>query len=264
MWEPEITVVGSASGVGGALVEFDPGTGVVFAAAIALAVVHLLAGGLRAIDRIPRSGWLSFGGGISVAYVFVHLFPELQERGEILEESDLFVAAFFEHHVYLVALTGFAVFYGLERLVTRSRQDDAPFGVSLPAAGVFWIHIGSFALYNGIIGYLLHDRAGPTATVLFAVAMGVHFVVNDASLREDHEHRYHDVGRWVLSFAVVVGAAIGAFFEVGEALVAVLVAFLAGGIILNVIKEELPENFESRWWAFAVGAAGYTAVLLLV
>lgn len=84
MWEPEATVVRSISGVGGALIEFEPGTGVVFAAAIALAVVHLFAGGLRAIDRVPRSRWLSFGGGISVAYVFVHLFPELEERGEIL------------------------------------------------------------------------------------------------------------------------------------------------------------------------------------
>lgn len=59
-------------------------------------------------------------------------------------------------------------------------------------------------------------------------------------------------------------AAIGAVFEVREALIAVLVAFLAGGVILNVIKEELPKESESRWRVFAVGVVGYTIVLLLV
>lgn len=44
--------------------------------------------------------------------------------------------------------------------------------------------------------------------------------------------------------------------------VASLFAFLAGGIVLNVLKEELPEERESRFWAFAVGAAGYAALLL--
>lgn len=40
-------------------------------------------------------------------------------------------------------------------------------------------------------------------------------------------------------------------------------AFLAGGMILNVLKEELPEERESRFTAFLSGAAGYAALLLL-
>ena len=94
--------------------------------------------------------------------------------------------------------------------------------------------------------------------------MALHFVVNDYGLRKDYEHLYHDIGRWLISAAIVVGAVLGAVFEVGEAVVAVLVAFLAGGVILNVIKEELPKEFESRWWAFATGTVSYTAILLLV
>ena len=45
-------------------------------------------------------------------------------------------------------------------------------------------------------------------------------------------------------------------------MLAVLFAFLAGGVILNVIKEELPEEQESLFWAFALGAALYTVLLL--
>ena len=48
-------------------------------------------------------------------------------------------------------------------------------------------------------------------------------------------------------------------FAVGGAL-----AFLGGGVILNVLKEELPEERGSRFRAFAAGAAGYAAFLVLV
>jgi zinc transporter ZupT len=44
--------------------------------------------------------------------------------------------------------------------------------------------------------------------------------------------------------------------------IALLFAFLAGGVILNVLKEELPEERQSRFWAFTLGA-GFYAVLLL-
>ncbi len=42
-------------------------------AAVALAALHLLAGALRFLEGTPRSRWLSAAGGISVAYVIVHL-----------------------------------------------------------------------------------------------------------------------------------------------------------------------------------------------
>ena len=42
-----------------------------------------------------------------------------------------------------------------------------------------------------------------------------------------------------------------------------LIAFLTGCIVLNVLKEELPEERESNLWAFATGAAVYAVVLLI-
>ena len=101
------------------------------AAALALAVVHLFSGRLRFLRAIPRSRWLSAAGGVSVAYIFVHVLPELAERQQHF--SDLAVLRFLEHHIYGVALVGFAAFYGLERLAQlqqtgrdNSRQPDAP------------------------------------------------------------------------------------------------------------------------------------------
>jgi len=55
---------------------------------------------------------------------------------------------------------------------------------------------------------------------------------------------------------------VGLVVELPEAAIAVLTAFLAGGVVLNVLKEEIPEERQSRFWAFALGAALYAALLL--
>lgn len=227
---------------------------------IGLAAIHLVAGRLRFLEAIPRSRWLSAAGGISVAYVFVHVLPEVGAAGETIDRSASPIAAV-EHHVYLVALVGFTVFFGLERFVrSRTRERGAERG----GRGVFWVHVWSFAGYNAIVGYLLVHREEPgrSSLVLYAVAMGVHFVVNDFGLRAHHGRVYDRAGRWVLAGAVLVGTAVGLATRVDDLLVAVPFAFLAGGVILNVMKEELPAERRSRFGAFAVGAAGYTAVLL--
>jgi hypothetical protein len=47
-----------------------------------------------------------------------------------------------------------------------------------------------------------------------------------------------------------------------EPAIPMLVAFLAGGVILNVLKEELPQERASRFSAFAAGVLLYGALLL--
>ncbi len=39
-------------------------------------------------------------------------------------------------------------------------------------------------------------------------------------------------------------------------------ALLARGVVLNVLREELPEDGESRFSAFAFGSGAYAALLL--
>jgi hypothetical protein len=233
--------------------------------AIALALIHLFAGKLRFLEATPRSIWLSFASGVSVAYVFVHILPELNEAQETVTGAVGEAQAFLEHHVYLLALLGLAVFYGLERVALVSRQRNQKAGKGdVTEEGVFWLHVVSFALYNALIGYLLLHREEPGVLSLFFffLAMGLHFVVNDFGLRENHKHAYDNFGRWILAAAIIFGWVIGFGSELSKAAIALLFAFLAGGVILNVLKEELPEERQSRFWAFALGAGIYAVLLL--
>lgn len=233
--------------------------------ATGLALVHLFSGEMRFLDVVPRSRWLSAAAGISVAYVFVHILPDLAEEQDTIREAVGESFSFLEHHVYLVALLGLATFYGLDRAAKGSRRSKRSAGEEdATDGGVFWLHVASFSAYNALIGYLLLHRETPgfQSLFLFAFALGVHFVVNDFGLRKDHKGAYDRIGRWVLAAAVLVGWVIGLSAEISKAALAVLFAFLAGGVVLNVLKEELPEERESRFWAFALGAMLYATVLL--
>lgn len=235
--------------------------------AIALAIVHLLARNLRFLHVVPRSRGLSFGSGVSVAYVFVHILPELNEWQASIAESMNAQLLFLEHHVYLVALIGLAVFYGLERWAKHSRQQNQETGEGdVTATHVFWIHMVTFTVYNALIGYLLlhRENADWGSLLIFAIAMALHFLVNDFGLREDHKKSYDRTGRWILAAAIIVGWVIGTATAIHEAAIAVLFAFLAGGVTLNVLKEELPEERQSHFGSFALGATAYTILLLSI
>jgi hypothetical protein len=213
-------------------------------AATALEVVHLLAGRVHSLGVFPGRVWLSAGGGAAVAFVFVHILPELGRGHRAVGESAM-IGGVLERYVYLVALVGIILFYGLEHLAQRA----APRESATLDTWVFWVHVGSFGAYNALIGYLLVHRTenGPVVLVLFAVAMGLHFLVTDHGLHEHFQALYRGVGRWLLSTAVLVGWAVGQVVPVSETQLHVLFALLAGGVILNVMTEELPEHYDSRF-----------------
>lgn len=226
-------------------------------AAAVMAAVHVASPWLVFLDRTPRSIWLSVAGGVSVAYVFVHLLPELA-RLQREHFGDHQIEAF----LYLFAAAGLVAYYGLEQIAKRHGGGS---GTRTPAS-VFWLHLGSFALYNLLIGYLLHEQArleGTGGMGLYAGAMALHFVVNDRALYRHHGALYTRRGRWMLAVATLAGWATGLRFEIGMTWIAAAIALLAGSVVLNVIKEELPEDRESRFWAFALGTGLYAGLLVL-
>lgn len=234
------------------------------AVAVLFALLHVAASRLQALSGKPRSVWLSLAGGVSCTYVFLHLLPELHEGQQALITVPLLRGVLENEGIYLVALAGITVFHGLERMAVRSRTyRRAADGNDCTGAAAFSLHIGSFAIYNMVIGYLLvhgeNDSLG-----LYAVAMGLHFLVNAQSLREHHKERYDAVGRWVLAAAVISGWAVSVRFALPEPAIQLLLALLSGGIILNALKEELAQERDSRFSGFLAGAVLYAALLLAI
>lgn len=226
--------------------------------------VHMTTGRLSVLSARRRGMWLSASGGIAVAYVFLELLPELTEHNAVL--ADFGGAAWLaDQIVYLVALSGLLVFYGLELAVRTSRRRAcAASGSDRAGEGVFWLHIAGFAVANLLIGYLLLHREipGVVSLVLYAVALGVHLLGSDYGLVQHHRELYDRRARWWLAGSVAAGWIAGVLIELPEAAISLISAFLAGSIVMNVMKEELPEERDSDFGAFALGSLLYAAVIL--
>lgn len=239
-------------------------------ALVLLAFVHLAAAALKFVAYVPRSRWLSFAGGVPVAFVFVELLPSLA-RTTVAERVQ--VARPIEELLpYLAALVGLALYYGVEHVVKRDKATRAGHATTVESAdeeghgtgrGAFWFGIGSYALLNYLVGYVLVFEERPlVGMVLFALAVALKFMVTDRSLYEDHRHAYRKVGRWLVIAAFLLGGLTGLSAAVPDIAMQAFRAFLTGGILLVVIKEELPQERSSSWGAFALGAGIYAALVL--
>ena len=145
--------------------------------ALGFCAVHLFVGKLRFLDVEPRSRWLSFAGGVAVAYVFLHILPELGAHGATFQRAMGLARGAAEAWVYTMSLAGLALFYGIERalVVSRGGRDRTN---KRPGSGIFWLHIAASGLLIFIVAYLLNHREDETAggLILFFVALLVGYV----------------------------------------------------------------------------------------
>jgi uncharacterized membrane protein YbjE (DUF340 family) len=209
---------------------------------------------------------VSAAAGVSVAYVFVDVLPELgAQHLAFLKAAGEKELLFAEERIYVLALFSFVVLYGLEHMVLVSHQRRREAGVSRESNAVYWLHLAGFAAYSALIGYLLVERAerGAIALAVYTLAMAVHFLIVDHSFGEKHEEFFRRTGRWVLAASVLGGWLVGLTIPLSEALLARLFAVLAGGVVITSLNTELSDDREGRFWPFALGAIAFAVLLIL-
>lgn len=235
--------------------------------ALLLAASHLAAPRLRQFGGLPERAVASLAGGLAVAYVFLHLLPEVAAGNEAIGEalSDVVtLTPLLELAIFAVAMAGFLVFYGLERLAGHTAERK---GHSEPGVAVYRLHLASFMMYNGLITYsmALRVRTGLLFAVLFTLAMGLHFVLTDRTFSERYPRRFRATGRVFLAGALLAGWLLdAAFAPTNTLIVTLLTAFLAGSVLLNVFKEEIPSSRRSSFPWFVGGLTGYASLLAVV
>jgi hypothetical protein len=163
--------------------------------------------------------------------------------------------------IYFVALAGFLLFYALDHL-RQNLREAVPAGEG--GGPAFRIHLGGFTAYVLLMAYLLVRNLddAPAATVLYAVAIAFHFKSIDHSLDVEHGHEYQRVGRFVLGGAALLGWGLGLLFALPQDVLALLMAFVSGAIIVNSAIMELPAEKRGRFWPFVTGGLVYGLVLL--
>lgn len=204
----------------------------------------------------------SFVGGISLAYVFFHLIPTVRtyeiEVMETLQINEVNAS----HVISGSILLGIIIFYFLEVALKSTRFKMMKH--THHSTGLFWATIGSYFLYNFIVGFLLstHQFKSPATALFYLLAIGFHFLTNDWVLRHHFKVLYDKYGLKILVIAVLSGFILGANIHVPHLFVGLLEAFVAGGLTLNAIKDELPACRGTGVTSFMIGLTVYSVLLL--
>jgi hypothetical protein len=224
-------------------------------AAALFATVFLAGARVHPLRALFHDRWItvSFCAGMSTAYVFVHMMPELHEARGVLVESASAPLPYTGMAVYVIALVGFLCFYGLQHLRRRLGKESA-----------HRTDVGGFAAYVLLVGYLLVPRLddSPMSLAAYAFAMACHFLAVDHSLREEHRAQFDRVGRFVLAGAAVLGWGLGLLVALPPYVSALVLAFVSGAVILNSAIAELPADKDGRFWPFVIGGLAYGLLLV--
>lgn len=241
----------------------DPHLLVAFVATLILMLFHYLSPWFT--KHLPGNGkaFTSFAGGVAVAYVFIHMLPDLVEYNKPIGHfllNNQWLTPFTELLIYIFALVGFLIYYGFDLLAENYRLQGNN------DAFVYELHLIMFCFYNFLITYTMSLRAlsSITATVIFTFAMALHFVLTDRKFSRFYPIRFNQMGRFLLIGALFIGWICSVIFDPVNVLVAAfMVSFLAGSILLNVFREELPSAKSASYWWFSFGTLIIAAVLLL-
>jgi hypothetical protein len=195
---------------------------------------------------MPRKWWLSFSGGVAVAYVYIHLIPELHKITDIAGSSITFS----------ITLLGTIVYFGAAKFVKKSKN-------TTDSRLAFVTHMTTLIPYFFLLGYFLDRLNTLIALGSYTIAIGIHLVGFGYDLKEDHKEKYTYSTAGTLAVVLIAGTIVSYVHKLDELMLNLLLAFLTGGILLNSIKEEIPPENQSRFWAFAAGAISIGILLLL-
>lgn len=232
--------------------------------ALGLTLVHYNAKHLRSY-KINTNQFTSFVSGMSIAYILLHLIPEvINFQNEI---ANLFQLTL-DNSMYLILVTillGSGIFFVLERGLQKTKLNQR-LKEDYGHKSTFWIHIGSYFIYNLIIGVLLSVQRFETniLALFYLIAIGIHLLTNNWTIRQDFKNQYDLYGRKIICGAVLLGWLLGTVFPIHLAIIGLLEAFVAGSIILNAVEDELPYSKGKGFRPFLTGAVLYSLLLLVI
>lgn len=236
------------------------------ASAILFAATFLLGHRVHPLQSIVRDRRtiVSFGAGVSTAYVFVRMMPELAEAQDILSQHG-FNAEIGGMFVYLVALTGFLLVYGIDHFrrievaginETKKGKRSTPEVVSSRNLGMM--------VYVFLLTYVLvqDTDTSASATLQYAVAISFHFLAIEHSLRDQLGDEYDKRVRFEFATMCLLGWLAAQLVDLPASATAILLAFVSGGVIVNSAIMELPTDRDGRFLPFAFGSLLFGLVLM--
>ncbi|HYI97451.1 MAG TPA: hypothetical protein VEX68_28195 [Bryobacteraceae bacterium] len=233
--------------------------------ALVICAAYALAASIRRLSTRFKKRWAAASAGVSLAYVFLDIIPELAERSHVIQEAARHAFNPIKR-IYAITLMGMLTFVALAHVGKSKGHEDHGEQGEQYASWYFLVHVGGFVLYNVLIGFLAVGRAHDSipSLCIFVFAIALHMVMIDGMLTEIHGRGYTRWGRKALALGVLIGWWLGSTGTLSELAFSRLFAFLAGGIVITSANEEFPREDQGRFWYFVGGAMLYATVLVQI
>lgn len=219
----------------------------------------------RWLHRGGHSAWLSVSAGTALAYVFVYLLPKLaltQQKLTLIVSE--YWTPLLHNQTYLLAMAGLVCFFWLGWLDSKLSHRDPE--RTARSSSMLVLHIGGYGVYSLQIGLLVAQLPQPDylSYLLATTVLGLHLMGVNHGVRSSDPVSYDAVLRWVFTGSLVAGWAIGISTDKFDTLFMLLNSFIAGGIIITAIREELPSGQETHFLPFLLGTVCASAAILIV
>lgn len=209
---------------------------------------------------------VSVAAGISVAYIFVSLLPELSDAQEFYNNNKNEKAFELQNIlIYLTALAGFLFFFGLENYIISKRdaeheENQKHFNINM----VTGVYLTGFLINNFLISYLIVFWGNSnTALFFYTIAMSVHLVALDYSAIREFGEGFKHI-KFSMVFSLIAGWLVGISTKFPEEIEHIATGFIAGSIIINSIKDEFPkEGSNVKYKVFLISSVIYAVILIL-
>lgn len=215
---------------------------------VILAITHFYSNNLHKMLSKIKDKILSFAAGISVAYIFLVLLPD------IYQGSDSLINLVF-------VLIGFALFHLAEKHVYQHKS------VVKKIREFKEIHSTVFFLYHIVIGIVLFNLIEKDlikgSLVFFPILF--HTSISIASLNQIHKNiKENTLVRLILSVSTLLGILIAIYFLISTNIINILLGFVGGTLFYIVIREEIPKERQEKTKYFILGLLIYTLLILML
>lgn len=201
--------------------------------------------------------WIPFTGGVAIGYVFLYLLPKLSDYTDSIRVGGVQgIWEILDYRVYLYGLLGFVFYYFVDQYKAQKNRRHI-------AAEI--LYGSGFFIYSLLTGYVVANWSRPGLIPVFLAGgiLTLHMLAVNHQMRKWHSRAFDDYFRWLFALALFIGWGAGVFLDIPRELEIVVTGMLAGGIITNIMNEELPDNEPRKILPFIAGVVLITIVAVI-
>ena len=193
---------------------------------------------------------ISFGAGVSLAYIFLILLPELYKG---IDYAGQFI--------FVVVLSGTLLFHYAEKYIYQHAKK----AVRLKELRA--VHTLAFFSYHFMIGIVLVDflRINITSGVLLMIPVTTFTAVGLASMKRIHfKVTQKPILKILLASSTLMGILISLFLVFPKKIFYILLAFIMGALLYELLRKNIPKKRSEDTTFFMIGALLYALIIMLI